>query len=263
MTNDGWNAGLTYEEFMGRWSRPLAREFVIWLEVPSQSNWLDVGTGTGALAEAICDLGEPESVKACDPAAPFVDAARNRLTESGVEFTVAGAGDLPGIMDGYHAVVSNLVLNFFDDAQAAIEEQAGLLRADGVVAACVWDYADQMQFLRVFWDAARDLDSRAVEMDEATRFPICSPRALEQLFASAGLNRVRTTALIIPTVFESFEDYWAPFLGGTGPAPSFVANLSAVDRKALADSLRGRLPIADDGRIELHARAWAVAGQAV
>jgi ubiquinone/menaquinone biosynthesis C-methylase UbiE len=261
MANDSWNAGLTYEEFMGRWSRPLAREFVSWLEAPSQSNWLDVGTGTGALAEAICDLAEPRFVKACDPAEPFVDAARNRFTDSRVEFSIAGAGDLPPIADGYDAVVSGLALNFFDDAQAAIVEQAGLLSADGVVAACVWDYADEMQFLRVFWDAATDLDARAVEMDEATRFPICSPSELEQLFTSAGLTRLRATALTIPTVFKSFDDYWAPFLGGTGPAPSFVANLSEDDRKALADSLCSRLPIADDGRIELHARAWAVAGR--
>lgn len=30
--SDGWNAGSTYEEFTGRWSRPVAEQFVGWLD---------------------------------------------------------------------------------------------------------------------------------------------------------------------------------------------------------------------------------------
>ena len=66
----------------------------------------------------------------------------------------------------------------------------------------------------------------------------------------------------VPTSFSSFEDYWRPFLGGTGPAPMLVSSLEDDERGALEEELVRRLPIEDDGRIHLQARAWAVAGRA-
>jgi methylase of polypeptide subunit release factors len=50
--SDGWEVGAAYEDFMGRWSRPLAERFVRWLDLPPGGHWLDVGTGTGALVAA-------------------------------------------------------------------------------------------------------------------------------------------------------------------------------------------------------------------
>ena len=69
-----------------------------------------------------------------------------------------------------------------------------------------------------------------------------------------------TTALTVPTVFEDFEDYWQPFLGGQGPGPAYVASLGATDRKELRAALAKALPTEPDGRILLTARAWAVRG---
>jgi ubiquinone/menaquinone biosynthesis C-methylase UbiE len=51
--SDRWNAATAYEDFMGRWSRPLAARFVEWLELPAGIRWLEVGCGTGALSGAI------------------------------------------------------------------------------------------------------------------------------------------------------------------------------------------------------------------
>ena len=55
MTNvgDRWAEASAYEDFMGRWSRPLATAFVSWLRAPSGGYWLDVGSGTGSLAHAL------------------------------------------------------------------------------------------------------------------------------------------------------------------------------------------------------------------
>jgi len=96
---------------------------------------------------------------------------------------MAGAGNLSRSPSGYAAVVSSLVLNFIDDVPAAVEEQAELASSAGVVAACVWDYAREMQFLRHFWDAAGGIDPRAEVLDEGTRFPICQPGLLADLFS--------------------------------------------------------------------------------
>jgi SAM-dependent methyltransferase len=258
---DGWNAGSTYEKYMGRWSRPLAEEFVRWLDAKPGGHWLDVGTGTGALATAVCNLTRPASVVACDPSEPFIESARQQLSDPRVSFEVAGVERLPRREGGYDAIVSGLALNFFPDLEVAMEAQLNAARPGGLVGAYVWDYSHGMEFLRRFWDVAILIEPRAAAMDEGRRFPICDPRALESLFKTVGAERVRVAPVSVPTVFSSFEDYWSPFLGGTGPAPQLVSTLTDQERRMLEEELERRLPIQDSGRIHLQARAWAVAGR--
>jgi len=117
-----------------------------------------------------------------------------------------------------------------------------------------------MQLLRRFWDVAASLDPAARDLDEGTRFPICQLKPLVDLFREVGLRDIRCEAIEIPTEFSSFDDYWRPFLGGTGPAPSYVSSLAADRREALATELRKALPTSSDRSIQLMARAWAVRG---
>jgi SAM-dependent methyltransferase len=255
---DNWTEGDAYESYMGRWSRLLARSFIGWLQVPPGAHWLEVGCGTGALTSAICELGKPASLVACDPSASFVEHARRAHRDPRVSFVVADARALPGTPRAFDCVVSGLVLNFIGDPVAAVRMMSGRLRPGGVVGAYVWDYAEGMGFLRSFWDEAVTLDVSAVAYDEGRRFPVCRRDVLGAVFAEAGLSEVSAEGLEIPTEFDGFEDFWAPFLRGTGPAPAYVASLSHEGR----DRLRGRL--ADGlkrdvgGRIRLKARAWAV-----
>jgi SAM-dependent methyltransferase len=259
---DRWAAGSTYEDFMGRWSRQLAPRFVSWLRIPGGVHWLDVGCGTGALTNAICSHADPASVLGCDPAEPFIDYARNHSRDTRASFVVARAGGLPGRADGYGSVTSLLALNFFPDPEAAVREMRSLTAAHGVVSACVWDYAGGMEFLRCFWDAVAALDSAAGKLDEGERFPLCRPDALVHLFRAVGLGDVRCDPIEIPTEFAGFDDYWRPLLGGTGPAPSYVASLDVGRRATLARTLEHALPRRSDGKITLTARAWAVRGNA-
>jgi len=247
---------------MGRWSRDLAPRFVSWLEIPAGSHWLDVGCGTGSLTQAISRHAHPASVVGCDPSEPFVEFARQRSADAGVSFAVAGVSNLPHRSGGYGSVTSSFALNFFPDSDAAIRAMRSVAANDGTVSACVWAYASGMEFLRRFWDAAAALDSKARELDEGARFPLCHPAALVALFRAGGLHDVRCEAIEIPTVFSSFDDYWGPMLGGTGPAPSYVASLDANRRTALARRLEESLPRRPDGAIALTARAWAVRGTA-
>lgn len=258
--SDQWAAGATYEGFMGRWSRLLAPEFVSWLPVRPAAHWLDVGCGTGALSDAICARAEPASVVACDPSEPFVQYARRRRVDPRVSFVVAGVGRLPTRSGGFDSVTSALALNFFPRPEAAVEEMRRIAVSDGLVSACVWDYAGRMEFLRRFWDVAAALDPEAGDLDEGRRFPICRPEALVARFRAAGLRDVVCEAIEIPTRFSSFSDFWAPFLGGTGPAPSYVAGLEPSRREALASQLERALPREPDGSIRLMAGAWAVRG---
>lgn len=257
---DQWAAGSHYEDFMGRWSRLLAPQFISWLQIRRGVHWLDVGCGTGSLAQAICGLADPASVVGCDPAIPFVEFAREHGRDGRMSFVAAGVGSLPRRPGGYGSVVSLLALNFFPDSEAAIHEMRSLAAPQATVSACVWDYSDGMQFLRHFWDAAAAVDSAARELDEGNRFPLCRRDALTELFRSGGLGDVRCEPIEIPTVFANFDDYWRPILGGTGPAPSYVASLDADRRAILAQKLERTLQRGIDGAITLTARAWAVRG---
>jgi SAM-dependent methyltransferase len=259
---DRWAAGSTYEDFMGRWSRRLATPFVSWLRIPRGAHWLDVGCGTGALTAAICRDADPASVVGCDPAERFVEFARNRSRDPRASFVAAGVGSLPRRPGGYGSVTSLLAFNFFPDPGGAVEEMKSITTRRGVVSACVWDYGEGMEFLRCFWEAAAALDATARALDEGPRFPLCRPDALTNLFRSGGLADVRCDAIAIPTTFTSFPDYWKPFLGGTGPAPTYVASLDAGRRAILSRRLEEKLPRGPDGTIALTARAWAVRGVA-
>lgn len=258
--SDTWERGSPYEQYVGRWSRQVAPAFLAWLDLPPGLRWLDVGCGTGALAEAILARCEPHSVTGVEPSEGFLAQARERLGDR-VRLQAGHAGALPLGDASVDAVVSGLVLNFVPDLPAALREMARVSTDGGIVAAYVWDYAGRMELMRHFWDAAVRLDRGAASLDEGLRFPLCRPDALESAFRAAGFADVGVTGLEIPTVFESFADYWTPFLGGQGPAPAYAMSLTQERREALRAALQATLPARPDGSIALVARAWAVRGR--
>lgn len=246
---------------MGRWSRALAPLFVDWLECPAAIDWLELGCGTGALTAAICQRANPRSVVACDPAEAFLTSAAKELPDSRVTFVHAGADDFPfADPGGYQSATSLLALNFFPSPASALSRVCEACRPGATVSACVWDYSEGMQFLRIFWDAAAHINRRAETADEASRFPICTQANLLSLFRDAGLHDVTCAALSIPTFFRDFDDYWRPLTAGIGPAPAFVQTLDRDEQDRLRSALLGRLPSAPDGSALMNARAWAIRG---
>jgi SAM-dependent methyltransferase len=260
MTLDTWDDGVAYEDYVGRWSRLVAAQFVRWLAVPAGSAWLDFGCGSGALTHAILAEGSPRLVIGCDRSAGYVDHARRHTSDARARFQVATLDSLPRIDEGFDVCVSGLVLNFLPNAVEALGALTASVRRRGTIAAYVWDYDKGMQLMRVFWDAAMALDPAARALDEGVRFPLCQPDPLRRSFESAGLQDVDVTSIDVPTVFRTFDDYWQPFLGGQGPAPSYVARLSAERREQLRSAIAERLTSDETGRISLIARAWAVRG---
>jgi SAM-dependent methyltransferase len=258
--SDAWEQGDAYEQYVGRWSRQVAPRFLDWLDAPAGSRWLDLGCGTGALSAAILDRDDTASVIGVEPSPGFLATAQRRLAGRA---TLHQGGDtaIPLATGSVDVVVSGLVLNFVPDVSAALAEMARVAVAGAAIAAYVWDYAGQMQLMRHFWDAAVALDPGARALDEGLRFPLCEPHALTQAFVAARLQQVETTAIDIATPFASFDDYWRPFLGGQGPAPSYVASLDAAARQRLRDRLEQRIPANPDGSIAMIARAWAVRGR--
>jgi len=255
---DPWLAGQPYEYFMGRWSRLMARAFIQWLSPASDLHWLDLGCGTGALSETVLSLASPASILAVDPAEGFIAFAQHNLTDSRITFRVGNALQLPAEAHDLQVIVSGLVLNFIPEPGSALRALRQALQPDGMIAVYVWDYAGKMDMLRYFWDSVVALDPQALPLDEGIRFPICQPDALRQVFEEVGLQQIEIEGLEETMVFTDFDDYWAPFLGGQGPAPGYVAGLGVSERVRLEEHLRAALPIREDGSIHLVGRVWAV-----
>jgi SAM-dependent methyltransferase len=258
--NDVWAIGGAYEQYIGRWSRVVAREFLACLAVPTAKQWLDIGCGTGVLSQVILEVASPSKVKGIDPSAGYIAFARDQVVDTRASFIVGEAEALPFESAQFDVVVSGLALNFIPNPDLAIREMQRVARPGGIVAAYVWDYADQMQLMRYFWDEAVKLDPDVFELDEGQRFQICKPQSLIKLFQAAKLDNIEVSAIDVPTIFREFNDYWQPFLSGQGPAPTYTMTLSEDRRVALREEIRAKLPIATDGSIHLIARAWAICG---
>jgi SAM-dependent methyltransferase len=257
--SDKWQSGDAYERYMGRWSRQLAPRFLRGLEVPPAQRWLDVGCGTGALSAAIIECCAPQAVIGVDPSEGFLATAKARLPAH-VLLHRAAAHEMPLHDAAVDVAVSALLLNFVPDAAAALREMARVTMGGGQVAACLWDYAEKMDLIRTYWDAAAQLGLVPPGQDQGERFPICRPDALAAAFAGAGLQQVEVSAIEIEMHFVDFDDYWQPFLGGQGPAPAHAMSLDEPVRTRLRDLIRARLPVQPGGAIHLAARAWAARG---
>ena len=243
-----------YERYMGRWSRTLAPLLVNFSRLADGTRVLDVGCGTGALASAVL-AGNPRCVVVgIDPSPGYVAYAKAHCSRN-CEFEIGDAQKLGFPDASFDACVSLLVFNFIPDPAKALAELRRVTRPGGPVAAAVWDYSDGMRMLRTFFDTAAELNPAAVAIDEK-HMPLCRQGDLGQLWRSGGLRGVEEKSLDFEMRFQSFDDYWRPFLEGTGPAGRYVAGLDAAQRKALEDRLRQRLP----APIRLPARAWAVRG---
>ena len=117
-----------------------------------------------------------------------------------------------------------------------------------------------MRMLRTFWDAAVQVDPDAETSDEK-HMPLCRAGELSALWTKGGLEDVSEQSIEISMNFESFEDYWEPFLLGQGPAGSYVRRLAKDRLQILRDEIKGRLPLSGKNTpLVFPARVWSVRG---
>jgi len=261
MKMDRWTSGSHYDQWMGRWSRLLAQEFLKWLDVPAGLRWIDVCCGSGIVTAAIVERSAPASVVGVDVSVEQINFARQHRAHPNVAFETADAMNLPFAGASFDVAVCGLGLNYIPDPARGLKEFCRVLSPGGTVAVYLWDYAKGARFLREFWDAAIALDADAAAADQARRFPICTLEGLRGLFEQAGLEDLTPHSLEIVTRFTSFEDYWEPLLTGQGSPPSYLATRDIKIQAAIRERLRAALPVNAQGAIELPARAWAIRGR--
>jgi len=239
-----------YGRFMGRFSEPLADQFVGVARLGDGQRALDVGCGPGALTARLVDVVGAGSVTAVDPSEPFVEAARARFP--GVEVRVAAAEDLPFADATFDASLAQLVVHFMRDPVAGLREMARVTRPGGTVAAAVWNHASGTGPLSLFWEAVRAVDPQE---EGESDYAGVKEGDLARLFGAAGLTDSEESVLTVHVPFESFEQWWEPYLLGVGPAGVYVAGLDDERREALLAECRRRVP---DGPFEVAASSWCV-----
>lgn len=246
-------SGDAYGRFMGRFSEPLAEEFVDWIAPRTGDRALDVGCGPGALTAVLTERLGVEQVTAVDPSQSFVRAVAGRLP--GLVVRRAVAEDLPFAAGGFDLAVARLVVHFMKDPQAGVREMTRVTRPGGVVAANVWDLAGERGPVTPFWRAVREADpthpgeSGLVGVGEGS---------LVRLFARGGLGQVEEAELAVEGRYDSFEEWWATYELGIGPAGQFLAGLETQRQVAIRERCRASLP---EAPFAVQATAWAARGR--
>jgi ubiquinone/menaquinone biosynthesis C-methylase UbiE len=248
-----------YDRYIGRYSPALARAMCEAAGVRTGQRALDVGCGSGALVERLAGMLGAENVTGIDPSEPFVNATRVRVP--GARVVAGSAESLPFADDEFDVTLSQLVVNFLTDPEQGLREMSRVTRPGGVVGGCVWDYGGEMTLLRTFWDAAAALDPQRVEpLMETYTMRFARPEELEELWTSAALDDVDVGSIDVEAAYDDFEDLWAPFPTGVGPAGAYAASLGENAQAALREEFRRRLG-EPGGPFTLTARAWRAVGR--
>jgi ubiquinone/menaquinone biosynthesis C-methylase UbiE len=249
----------TYDRFVGRYGPRLALAMCEAAGVREGQRVLDVGCGPGALVTRLAEIVGAKNVAGIDPSEPFVEAARARVPAARI--LVGSAESIPFADGEFDATLSQLVVNFLADPDQGLREMSRVTRPGGTVAGCVWDYGEGMTMLRTFWEAAAALDSeRATPRMESHTMRFSRPEELGGLWESAGLTEVEVSPIAAEAAYDDFDDLWAPFPTGVGPAGAYAASLDAEAQAALRDEFARRLGD-PEGPFQLTARAWCAVGR--
>lgn len=246
-------SGEAYDRFMGRYSRPLARELVDLLGVARGSRALDVGCGPGALTGVLADHLGSARVHAVDPSTSFVDACR--AAHPGVDVRQAHAESLPFEDDHFDVAAANLVVHFMADPVAGLREMARVTRPGCWVAATVWDLAGGRAPMAPAWDLLEQVASQEPGEDHLAGG---TAGQLEEFLAAAGLSDVAGTELAVTVTHPTFEEWWTPYLAGVGPAGEVIQRLEDGVRGRLEAALRERM---GEGLFDITAVAFAARGR--
>ena len=251
-----------YEQFMGRWSRRLARPFIAFAGLADGERILDVGCGTGSLTFALAEAANLAKIAAIDDSEIYLDAARAKNKDPRVSFERADACALRFEDACFDRAMSLLVLHFIPETERAVGEMCRVVRPGGTVAATVWDTFGGMPNQRMFWDTAAMLDPAAGAARGRAYFrPMTRANQMKETWTRLGLLQVEETALTIRMEFSNFADFWDPIAAGEATLGQYVAGLSHDARQRLEQALRaayeGNEP---DGPRSFAAVAWACRG---
>jgi ubiquinone/menaquinone biosynthesis C-methylase UbiE len=218
-----WSAA-RWQDIAERTLFPVHDELVALLEPRSGERWLDLATGTGAVALRAARLGA--EVTGLDLAPGLIETARGLAAKEGLEahFDVGNVEQLPYPDASFDVVVSAHGVVFAVDHAAVAAELARVSRPRGRLGLTYWLPNPGLQRLmeRVGYTrpAGADRPSDWARRDYVTAL---LGDAFELEFNEA----------VCPWAGESGEALWQLFVSADGPAKAGVAALAEAEREAL------------------------------
>lgn len=256
------NTYAEYDNFMGRWSRQVASQFLDWIQPGQNLSWLDVGCGAGMLAQTVARNCAPSIVTGADPLEKSITAAKQHPDNKGIRFEVGDAQDLPFEDTTFDAVVSGLMIKFVPNKVKAIGEMKRVARPGSVIALYDWDMDSNMNTTRHFWGAVADIIPERMEDRATNRTPMTEIDSIAQIFEAASVTKVQQNTISFTTQFRDLEDYWQPITKNSQNVGRFYQTMTEDQRNAVRERLKQTLPFAKDGSISFESRAVAVKGLA-
>jgi SAM-dependent methyltransferase len=249
--------GAVYEEAMGRWSRLAGEVFLDWLAPEAGLRWIDVGCGSGAFTELLCQHCAPVEAQGIDPSEAQLVFARSRPGARAAAFQQGDAMALPFADNRFDAAVMALVIFFVPEPARGVAEMARVVRPGGIVAAYAWDMLGGG-----FPFAPIQAELRAVGVVPPLPPSVDASRmdALRDLWAGAGLEAIETRAITVQRTFNDFDDFWSKTTAMGSMRPN-IAAMAPNDAELFRQRVRARLPADDQGRITYGARANAIKGR--
>lgn len=211
-SNAFFSAPLAYDDFMGRYARPLARQFAKSIPLEQGSKLLDLGCGPGALTGELVALVGAENVSVVDPSQPFLEACIAKYPD--IDGKVGRAEELPFAEDSFDAVLSQLVLHFIGDLEQAGREIMRVIKPGGRVSMCTW-IINRMELFSHLDRAAQAANSSPDTAVRVKRFD--EEGAVASYLESMGLVDVTETTYTVQTDYADFDELWRTYLGGVGP----------------------------------------------
>ena len=221
---------------------PVVEATVARAELTVGETALDLGTGTGAVAQRAAEIVGPSGgVVGVDISSDMLAAAHKRLARLGLNNVTLREGraeSIPVDDAAFDAVLASLSMMYMLDRAAAAREIARILRPGGCFVASVWAGPEDCDIVHFQQTAGRLAGPPPVpgvgpaSMADPTTF-------LGQL-AAAGIE-ARIESRVLSFDFDDFESAWDALAGVT------TAHLSAEQQQEAKDAVTAALYPNGDG----------------
>lgn len=249
-SNAYFESSTAYDRFMGRYSKPLAKEFIQSIPLAGSDSVLEIGCGPGALTgELVARLGA-ESVSVIDPSPPFLTYCSRQYP--GITAEVAPAEHIPYGDRAFDAVLSQLVIHFVGDLTQAGREIIRVTKPGGWVAMCTWN-VERMKKINLLPRAAH---AAGIDVPPLPVQEFREENAIARYLESIGLGNVEQSTITVSSTYADFEELWGTYFLTIGPMGPWALARSDDEKAAIKAAMfqilgepAGELSLSGEARV--------------